>query len=172
MKKISFLLLLAGVLAASCKPTKSTQPPEWLKALSIYEITPKNYSEKRNIAAITENISKIRSLYVSAIALTPVTPVDIMNSSFNPNDPYASVSFDELDKELGTEAELRKLVDEVHANKMKILLEFDISYTGVNHPWRTNHVDYYLTNDKKKMIFTTGILLPSITAIASSAKPY
>ncbi|MFN8330420.1 MAG: alpha-amylase family glycosyl hydrolase [Saprospiraceae bacterium] len=150
MKKISFLLLLAGVLAASCKPTKSTQPPEWLKALSIYEITPKNYSEKRNIAAITENISKIRSLYVSAIALTPVTPVDIMNSSFNPNDPYASVSFDELDKELGTEAELRKLVDEVHANKMKILLEFDISYTGVNHPWRTNHVDYYLTNDKKK----------------------
>lgn len=136
----------------------------------------RNYAKKlfrkRNIAAITENISKIRSLYVSAIALTPVTPVDIMNSSFNPNDPYASVSFDELDKELGTEAELRKLVDEVHANKMKILLEFDISYTGVNHPWRTNHVDYYLTNDKKKMIFTTGILLPSITAIASSAKPY
>ncbi len=144
-----YLLIFTTCLFSCNNVSKSSEPPTWLKTLSIYEVMPKNFSEKQNLNAIKDEISQIRTLYVNAIALTPICSNDAINSSFNPNDPYASINFSELDKSIGKEEDLKNLIETVHQNKMKILLEFDISYTGPNHPWRTKKPDYYKSSEQK-----------------------
>lgn len=128
---------------------KSETPPSWMKALAIYEIMPKNFSPKQNINSIIEDLSKIKMLYVTAISLAPITPCDAINSSYNPNDAYASIDFTELDAGLGTKNDLKNLVTQAHQNQLKVLLQFEISYTGVNHPWRTKHPEYYQSSEQK-----------------------
>ncbi|MEP7196535.1 MAG: alpha-amylase family glycosyl hydrolase [Saprospiraceae bacterium] len=151
MFKNLFYLILISFTFIQCDSfnVKSEQPPSWLKSASIYEIMPKNFSLKHNLLGIKEEFPKIRSMFVTAIALTPITPNDQFNASYNPNDPYASLDFMNMDTSLGSKSDLTKFVEDAHQFLFKVILEFDISYTGPNHPWREKKPEYYLSSEQK-----------------------
>ncbi len=151
LQVIKFIIpvTLGFILFNSCTKPQAPNPPDWVKALSIYEIMPKNFSPSQDIKGIRESLTKIRTLYVSAIAITPLTPNASINSTFNPGDPYAATDFSVLDTTLGESQDLINLVKEAHENKLKIFFEFDISYTAPNHVWRQAKPSFYKSNEKK-----------------------
>lgn len=145
------LLCISTIIISlpSCENNKNYGPPEWIKTLSVYEIMPKNFSPTQNLKGIRESLPKIRTIYVNAIAFTPLTPNDLIVPTFSPGDPYASTDFSKLDTALGTDSELKQLVEEAHQNRLKVIFQFDISYTGENHVWRSNKPEYYHSIERK-----------------------
>ncbi|NOT36059.1 MAG: hypothetical protein HOP11_01635 [Saprospiraceae bacterium] len=144
-----YSLFLLTLIFYSCGGNKNYGPPEWLKTLSVYEIMPKNFSPTQNINGIREALPKIRTVYANAISFTPLTPNDAINTSFNPGDPYAALDYSKLDSTLGTDAELKSLIEEAHLNRFKVIFQFEISYTGPNHEWRTKKPQYYKSVERK-----------------------
>jgi alpha-amylase len=145
--KYKVYLLLLFIQWQSCKKD-SGKVPDWSKDLRIYEITPKQYSEKRNIEGITEDLDRISTMFFNGICLLPVQERDEANNAFNPASPFAIKSFEELDPSLGNTEQLNQLIESAHKKGIKVLIEWNFTTTGPHHIWRANHPEYYLSSEK------------------------
>jgi hypothetical protein len=78
---------------------------------------------------------------VNVIYLMPVYPVGVYKSI---NSPYCIRSFDSVGTEYGTLTDLRNLVDGAHSRNMAVILDWVVNQTSWDHPWITQHPDWYL----------------------------
>ncbi len=143
-----YLLSCCALVLISCNDVQlDGKCPDWAKNLTIYEIMPKQYSEKKNIAGITEDLGRIQSMFFNAICLLPIQTRDESNNAFNPNCPFAINNFTEIDPQLGNSLQLNALIDSAHRKNIKVLIEWNFTGSGPNHKWRLNNPKYYLSNE-------------------------
>lgn len=148
LHRVSLLLFCAIMLSTCTSGYHEETTLSWTNDLSIYEIMPKQYSEKRNFEGITEDLSRIKSMFFNSICLLPVQKRDETNNAYNPNSPIALNSFEQIDPTLGTAEQLIELLDSAHHKKLKVFIEWNFSVTGPNHEWRVKKPEYYLSNEK------------------------
>ncbi len=89
--------------------------------LVIYELNIRDFSTARNISAVLDKLSYLKSLGINAIELMPVQEFD-GNSSWG----YNPCFYFAIDKVYGTKEMLKKFIDECH--KIDIAVIFDIVY--------------------------------------------
>jgi hypothetical protein len=143
-----YLFLVFDLILVSCNKPEPKSINNLANNLAIYEIMPRQYSEKRNIDGIREDLPRLQSMFFNAICLQPVLEHDEANNAFNPNSPFALKSFIRLDPILGSVESLHGLIDESHKKNIKVLIEWDLSQTGPHHDWRSEHPEYYLSDQK------------------------
>lgn len=151
MHLINYISVLILMVSSSCTQTKliKTEPPEWTKTAAIYEIMPKQFTPQHNLKGITQELARLRNQYVSAISILPIfTTLDI-NNAYNPGDPYACSEFLTIDPALGTDHDFITLIDSAHHFNIKVLLEFNLTYTTPNHPWRKEYPEFYKSSQAK-----------------------
>ncbi len=100
----------------------------------IYQLWPLTFNPKLVDGAYTQGkfldiIPKIP--YVSQLGVTSVELLPIHESRFNASWGYALDSLLAIESTLGTSTEVKKLVDELHANKLKVI--FDVVLNHVNN---------------------------------------
>lgn len=146
---ISRVLLLAGLLLSTLTyaqdPVQHGTPfagvPNSLDA-SIYQVNMRSFSSTRNFQGVINRLDSIKALGINVLYLMPVHPVGTGPKSFN--SPYCIKDLTSVGSEFGTLDDLRRLVDGAHSRGMAVMLDWVANQTSWDHPWITQHKNWYL----------------------------
>src|ERR1700761_2905597 len=108
---------------------------------SIYQVNMRAFSATHNFQGVINRLDQIKALGVNVIYLMPVYPVGALRSV---NSPYCIRNFDSVGTEFGSLTDLRNLVDGAHSRNMAVILDFVVNQTSWDHPWITQHPNWYL----------------------------
>ena len=109
--------------------------------VTIYQVNIRAFSSTHNLQGVSSRLDQIKALGVNTIYLMPVYPVGIQKSV---NSPYCIRNFDSVGTEYGLLNDLRAVVDGAHARNMAVILDFVVNQTSWDHPWITQHPDWYV----------------------------
>lgn len=128
--------------------------PAWLDNAIFYEIYPQSFKDSNgdgigDFQGIIEKLDYIRELGCNAIWLNPCFESPFGDAGYDVSD-YCKAA-----PRYGTNADLARLFDEVHARGMHILLDLVPGHTSVEHRWfkesmkaeRNEYTDRYVWTD-------------------------
>ncbi|MAT90407.1 MAG: alpha-amlyase [Flavobacteriaceae bacterium] len=135
----------------------------------IYEANIRQYSPEGTFDAFTADIPKLKDLGVQIIWLMPIHPIsmekrkaqgDVMVADIE--DPeerkkylgsyYAVADYQAVNPEYGTKEDFDELIATAHDNDMYVILDWVPNHTGWDHPWISEHPDYYTQNEQGEII--------------------
>jgi uncharacterized protein YjdB len=108
---------------------------------NIYQVHIRPHSASGNLAAVTADLDRIKSLGINVLYLMPIYPYG--TDSRSTNSPYCIKDFKSVGSEYGTLTDMRNLVDAAHAKGMSVMLDIAINGTSWDHPWTISHPEYY-----------------------------
>ena len=118
--------------------------------VTIYQVNIRAFSSTHDLQGVINRLDSIKALGVNVIYLMPVYPVGVYKSI---NSPYCIRSLDSVGTEFGTLTDLRNLVDGAHSRNMAVILDWVVNQTSWDHPWITQHPNWYLQN-------SSGVIQP------------
>lgn len=109
--------------------------------VNMYQAHIRPYSAAGNLAGVTARLDAIKALGINVVYLMPVYPhgTDSRSSA----SPYSIKDFKSVASEYGTLTDMRALVDGAHSRGMAVILDFAVNGTSWDHPWITQHPDWY-----------------------------
>ena len=143
---LCMMLLTATMVSAQDPPQYGTpfngvpDPPD----ASIYQVNMRCFSSTRNLQGVINRLDQIRDLGVKVIQLMPIQPVSTHSRAIN--SPYSWKDWTTVGAEYGSLTTLRALVDGAHARGMSVIMDWVANQTGWDHPWITQHPDWYVRN--------------------------
>jgi len=142
-----FLLLLL-LISASCSDKNAKKilaPPVAEKAI-FYHLNVRDFSPEGTFKAILPRLAALKALGVNTLVLAPIHPIGLTNRQGSLGSVYASTDYKGIHADLGTAADFQTLVDSCHANGLYLLMEWDGSVAAADHPWKTAHPDWFLSD--------------------------
>ena len=162
-KKIFFnllfvMLLIFQSIAVSAQTTprdfskeNARSSPDWVKDAVIYEIFPRQYSQKGDFNSITNDLDRLKNLGVTVLWLMPIHPIGKEKRKGSVGSPYAVQDFYAINADYGTKADLQKLVGESHKRGMKVIIDIVANHTAWDSVMMKNK-GFHTTNDKGEII--------------------
>ncbi|KAL2113198.1 hypothetical protein VUR80DRAFT_5105 [Thermomyces stellatus] len=133
------------------KPEKA-----WWKEAVVYQIYPASFKDSNgdgwgDVPGIISKIPYIKSLGVDIIWLSPIFASPQKDMGYDISDYRA------IHEPYGTLEDVQQLIDQLHANKMRLLMDLVVNHTSAEHPWfkesrssRDNPKrDWYIWRDPK-----------------------
>lgn len=109
--------------------------------VNLYQVHIRPFSASGNLAAVTAQLDRIKALGINVIYVMPIYPQG--TDSRSSNSPYCIKDFKAVATEYGTLTDFRNLVDGAHSRGMAVMLDIAINGTSWDHPWITQHPDWY-----------------------------
>ncbi len=133
---------------------KTGKQPAWLDNAIFYEIYPQSFCDSNgdgigDFNGIIGKLDYIKGLGCNAIWMNPCFASPFGDAGYDVSDYYS------VAPRYGTNADLKRLFDEVHKRKMHILLDLVPGHTSVAHKWflesmkaeRNEYTDRYVWTD-------------------------
>lgn len=138
------VMLLAQALYAQDPPQYGTPfsgVPD-ARDVNMYQVHIRPYSAAGNLQGVISRLDQIKALGTNVIYLMPLYPhgTDARSSQ----SPYCVKDFKAVGAEYGSLTDLRTLVDGAHSRGMAVMLDFVVNQTSWDHPWITQHPDWYV----------------------------
>ena len=179
MKKI-ILSTLVFITILSCK--KETEKPAEVKQLEIAAVTPelsenaviyeaniRQYSPEGTFNEFTKDIPKLKDLGVKILWIMPIHEIGVKNRKAKGNlsiesitdtiekkkylgSPYSVRDYRNINSNYGTKEDFQNLVKTAHENGIYVILDWVANHTSWDHPWITQHPEYYTHDKKGKMV--------------------
>ncbi len=113
---------------------------------NLYQVNIRAFSAARDLAGVTARLGNIQDVGTNVIYLMPIFPVgeDKRSKVSTSTSPYSIKGFTSVGSEFGNLEDLRALVDGAHERGMAVILDFVVNQTAWDHPWITEHPDWYL----------------------------
>jgi glycosidase len=164
MKKftLSILSTLLFLIAVAQDPPQYGTPFAGVadpRDVNLYQVHTRIFSAAGNFAGVTARLDQIRNLGINTIYLMPHYPMG--TDSRASGSPYCIKDFKGVGAEYGSLADLRALVDGAHARGMAVILDFIVNQTSFDHPWITQHPDWYQRDGAGNII----ALFPDVAAL-------
>ena len=131
------------IAPATNAPT--TVPPAWSRRAVIYEVNVRQFTPEGTIAALQRHLPRLRRLGVDILWLMPVQPIGKKNRKGSLGSYYAIADYRAINPEFGTASDFRSFVNAAHRQGMKVILDWVPNHSAFDHPWITQHKDYYVT---------------------------
>lgn len=121
--------------------------------INLYQVNIRAYSAAGDLAGVTERLDEIHDVGTNVIYLMPIYPVgeDERSKVSTSASPYSIKDFKAVGSEFGSLEDLRTLVDGAHERGMAVILDFVVNQTAWDHPWITEHPDWYI-QDKNGVV--------------------
>ena len=103
-----------------------------------------------DLKGIEDKIEYLKELGVNALYLNPVF-------TSPSNHKYDCENFFEVDKHFGGNKDLKELVEKLHENNIKIIVDISINHTGITNKWIEENPEFYYENDKGEFECWNGI---------------
>lgn len=132
----------APIPAPSHVPTVAH--PAWSRNATIYEVNVRQYTPEGTFAALIPHLPRIRALGVDAIWIMPPQPIGLKNRKGPLGSYYSVRDYRAINPEFGTTADARRFIDAAHRQGLKVLLDWVPNHTAFDHPWITQHPDWYV----------------------------
>jgi Starch-binding module 26/Alpha amylase, catalytic domain/Bacterial Ig-like domain (group 2)/Secretion system C-terminal sorting domain len=141
---LCFIVLLASSLYAQ-DPAQYGTPfagvPD-TRDVNMYQVHIRPHSAAGNLAAVTADLDRIKSLGINVVYVMPIYPHG--TDSRSTNSPYCIKDYKAVATEYGDLTAFRNLVDGAHARGMAVMLDIAVNGTSWDHPWTLAHPEYYL----------------------------
>jgi glycosidase len=120
--------------------------PAWSRDACIYQVNLRQYSAEGTIAAFEPHLPRLKSLGADILWLMPVHPIGEKNRKGGLGSPYSIRDHTALNPDVGTLADLRRLVRTAHRHGMHVILDWVANHTAWDHVWLAEHPEWYLKN--------------------------
>ena len=160
----AFLIGALIVTLSSVGPALAQQPPardysketaraspDWVKDAVIYEIFPRQYSQKGDFDSITADLDRLQTLGVTVLWLMPIHPVGQLKKKGTIGSPYAVQDFYAINPDYGTAADLKRLVQESHRRGMKVIIDIVANHTSWDSVMMKTK-GFHTTNERGEVI--------------------
>ncbi|MDX6687166.1 MAG: alpha-glucosidase [Baekduia sp.] len=119
----------------------------WWDDAVIYQVYPRSFQDsdgdgEGDLAGIVSRLGHIASLGADAVWLSPIYPSPMADGGYDVAD-YAGVR-----PQFGSVEDVDALVAEAHRLGLKVLLDAVPCHTSIEHPWFTEHPEYYVWSDR------------------------
>lgn len=127
----------------------------WWKEAVVYQIYPRSFKDSNgdgvgDLNGVIEKLDYLMELGIDIIWLCPVY------KSPNVDNGYDISDYQDIAEEMGTMKDFGRLLEEVHARGMKLIVDLVLNHTSDEHPWfiesrssRDNSKrDWYVWRDK------------------------
>ena len=122
--------------------------PAWVDNGVIYEINVRQYSKAGNLAGVTSDLARLKTLGVDILWLMPIYPIGEANRKGPLGSYYSVKDYTAVNPEFGTEADFRQLVTTAHAQGMRVILDWVGNHTAWDNPLAKQHPDFYVHDAK------------------------
>lgn len=129
---------------------------DWAADASIYEVNIRQYTPEGTFKAFEAHIPRLKDMGVGIIWLMPITPISELVKKGILGSYYACSSYTKINTEFGTRKDLSSLINTVHANGMKIIIDWVANHTGREHEWMEIHPDWFSQDSEGKFTERNG----------------
>lgn len=107
---------------------------KWWKEAIVYQIYPRSFQDSNgdgigDIPGIISRLDYVKSLGIDVIWLNPIF------ASPNDDNGYDICDYYRIMDEMGTMGDFDRLLDEIHARNMKLILDLVVNHTSDEHAW-------------------------------------
>jgi uncharacterized protein YjdB/glycosidase len=127
--------------------------------VNMYQVHTRIFSSAGNLQGVTSRLDQIRALGVNTIYLMPHYPIG--TDSRASGSPYCIKDFKGVGAEYGSLTDMRQLVQGAHDRGMAVILDFIVNQTSFDHPWITQHPDWYQRDGSGNIV----ALFPDVAAL-------
>lgn len=127
-----------------------------LRNLVIYQVYVRNHTEEGTFKALINDLDRIQALGVDMVYLLPVHPIGVKNRKGTLGSPYSIQDYNLINPELGTLEDFQELINEVHARKMKIMIDEVLNHTSRDSRLLKEHPEYFYKNEKGEFANRVG----------------
>lgn len=127
-----------------------------LRNLLFYQIFVRNYSERGNFQEVIYDLDRIQSLGVDVVYLLPVHPIGLKNRKGTLGSPYSISNYREINPELGTLNDFKRLIAAIHERKMKIMIDIVFNHTARDSVLLKEHPEWFYINKKGEFTNRVG----------------
>lgn len=133
----------------------SVMDRKWWKEAVAYQVYPRSFKDSNSdgvgdINGVTSKLDYLKDLGIDVIWICP------MYKSPNDDNGYDISNYQEIMDEFGTMADFDRLLEEVHARGMKLIIDLVINHTSDEHPWfmesraskNNDKRDWYIWSDE------------------------
>ena len=109
----------------------------------IYSVYVRNYSREGTFEAVRRDLPRIRSLGVDIIWLMPIHPIGEALRKGTLGSPYAIRDYREVNPEYGTREDLTALIDAIHEQGMKCIIDVVFNHTSPDSRLCREHPEWF-----------------------------
>lgn len=108
--------------------------PVWLNTAVFYQIYPQTFYDSNgdgigDLEGIIEKLDYVKSLGVDGFWINPYFESTFHDAGYDVTDYY------KVAPRYGTNADAKRMFDEAKKHSLKIIFDYVISYTSIDHPW-------------------------------------
>jgi Alpha amylase, catalytic domain/Glycosyl hydrolases family 2, sugar binding domain len=125
---------------------------EWVKEAIIYEVYLRSFSKEGTLKALESRIPELKKLGVTVVWLMPIHPVGNIHRKGSLGSPYSVQDYYAINPEFGTLDDFKSLVNTVHQQGMKVIIDLVANHTAWDNPMLKEHPEWYTHNASGKII--------------------
>ncbi len=127
--------------------TKNSSILQALDKATIYEVNIRQYTKEGTIEAFIQHLPRLKKMGVEIIWLMPMHPIGKTNRKGSLGSYYSISDFSDINPEFGTKSTFKKLVEEIHALDMKVIMDWVANHAAWDNVWTNNHPDFFARNE-------------------------
>jgi len=107
----------------------------WIDDAIVYEIYPRSFSSQGGFKGITDKITYLKELGINTVWFMPVFEGPTTHG-------YEITDYYSVEKDYGTDSEFKLMLQGLKANNIKVILDYVVNHTSVQHPFMQNVMEY------------------------------
>ncbi|MEN9692395.1 MAG: Alpha-amylase [Actinomycetota bacterium] len=112
----------------------------------MYQINTRQFTQEGTFAAAEKELPRLKELGVDILWLMPINPIGEKNRKGSLGSPYSVKDYFAINPEFGTEEDFRSFIKAVHANGMKVIVDWVANHTAWDNQLAVDHPDWYTKN--------------------------
>jgi glycosidase len=129
-----------------------TRSIDWIKNNVVYEVNTRQFNSGGTFKSFMPEIPRIKALGVDVLWFMPVYPIGQLNRKGGLGSYYSIKNYHEINPEFGTMDDFKSTVNAAHVQGMKVILDWVGNHTAWDHPWVTEHPDWYVHDSTGKIV--------------------
>ena len=121
--------------------------PKWAKNANLYEVNLRQYTKEGTFNAFVEHLPRLKKMGIDILWFMPIYPISKVKRKGTLGSYYAVADYKAVNPEFGTMEDFDNMVKAIHDQGMHLILDWVPNHTGWDHPWITEHPEWY-TQDK------------------------
>lgn len=117
--------------------------PEWVKNATIYELNVRQFSQEGNFKAIEKELPRLKKMGIDIIWLMPINPIGKINRKGSLGSYYSVQDYYGVNREFGTKDDFKHLVKAIHAQGMKVIIDWVANHSSWDNPLAKQYPEWY-----------------------------
>ncbi len=131
-------------IAAPVVAVVQSPHPAWSRKAVIYEVNVRQFTPEGTFVALERHLPRLDSLGADILWIMPIQPIGKLHRKGSLGSYYSIADYTAINREHGSAADFKALVDAAHARGMRVILDWVPNHTAFDHPWITQHPDWYV----------------------------